>query len=111
MTTRAPIVDRLIALVPSFLLIVALLLVWELGVAFGWIKAFLFPPPSAILDAFASMFTEGFPLGLTLLSHLGATMPRVIQGYLFLVSRLSEALRGYLILLLDLSEVLPNFLF
>lgn len=83
MTTRAPIVDRLIALVPSFLLIVALLLVWELGVAFGWIKAFLFPPPSAILDAFASMFTEGFPLGLTLLSHLGATMPRVIEGYLF----------------------------
>lgn len=81
MSRLATTLRRLIAMLPSLVVLAIVLLVWEFGVRVGWIKAFLFPPPSEIVDTFVSMFTEGFPPGLTLISHIGATIPRVIQGF------------------------------
>lgn len=72
---------RIGPLLPSVSLIALLLLICEVGAHLGWIRTFLFPPPSEVFDTFVGMLTEGFPPGLTLWSHLSATIPRVAQGY------------------------------
>lgn len=74
-------VGRAGRLLPSIALVIVLLLMWELAVAIGIIQPFLFPPPSAVATTFVGMFSTGFPPGATILDHIGATIPRVLQGY------------------------------
>ena len=62
--------------------IVAAILVWELGVAYGYLKAYQFPPASKIATAFYELATTGFPTGISIWSHVLTTVTRILQGYL-----------------------------
>lgn len=72
---------RVRTLLPAAAVIIGVLLLWELAAALGLIESFTFPPPSVVWVAFGLVLTDGFPQGLTLLDHVGATIPRVLQGY------------------------------
>lgn len=69
------------ALLPAAGVIVGVLLLWELAAALGLIESFTFPPPSTVWTAFGLVLSDGFPQGLTLFEHIGATIPRVLKGY------------------------------
>ena len=58
-----------------------LLLLWEAGVAHGYLKAYQFPPASRIARGFREIATAGFPTGVTIWSHTATTLGRVAQGY------------------------------
>ncbi|MCB1454981.1 MAG: ABC transporter permease [Nitratireductor sp.] len=81
MMKLAILAKRFASQIPALVFLALLLLVWEVGVRQGWIKPYLFPAPSEIVDTFIGMLYEGFPPGLTLFSHIGATIPRVLQGF------------------------------
>ncbi len=61
--------------------IVALLVAWELGVRYGFLKPYQFPPVSRIAGAFVELSTIGFPTGVSIWSHTLITVARVLQGY------------------------------
>lgn len=63
------------------LVIGALLAAWELGVAYGYLKVYQFPPASRIARGFVDLATVGFPTGITVWSHTLTTIGRILQGY------------------------------
>jgi ABC-type nitrate/sulfonate/bicarbonate transport system permease component len=56
---------------------------WEAASAAGWLSPFLFPPPSRIVEGLAELWSAGFPDGIRLWQHLGVTLARIFQGFLF----------------------------
>lgn len=79
---RARAIDVLVAV----LVLGGLLALWELGARQGWLKPYQFPAPSRIGNAFVELSTRGFPSAITLWSHTGITIWRVLQGYLAAVA-------------------------
>lgn len=63
-----------------------LLVLWEFGVRYGYLKAYQFPPVSKIAHAFVELSTVGFPTGVTIWSHALITLERILQGYLAAVA-------------------------
>lgn len=63
------------------LTIVVLLAMWELAVRVGWANAYYFPPPSKLADSLWTLTTVGFPRGVTVFSHIQATITRIAAGY------------------------------
>ena len=63
------------------LTIVVLLALWELAVRVGWANAYYFPPPSKLADSLWNLTTVGFPRGVTVFSHIQATITRIAAGY------------------------------
>lgn len=61
--------------------ILALLVAWELGVRYGFLKPYQFPPVSRIARGFVELSTVGFPTGVSIWSHTLITVARVLQGY------------------------------
>jgi len=68
--------------VQGALFVVALLAAWEGASALGWLRAFLFPPPSRIAEALWEMAVSGFPEGLRIWTHAAVTVLRILQGFL-----------------------------
>ena len=66
----------------SAAVIAGAILLWELGVANGYLKAYQFPPASKIATGFYEIATSGFPTGITIWSHILTTVTRILQGYL-----------------------------
>lgn len=58
-----------------------LLILLEAGVAYGYLKAYQFPPVSRIASGFQEIVNVGFPTGITLWSHTAITIIRILQGY------------------------------
>ncbi len=65
----------------SAAVIAALLLAWEMGVRYGFLKPYQFPPVSKIARGFVEISTTGFPTGMTIWSHAAVTIRRILQGY------------------------------
>src|SRR5690606_7368257 len=65
----------------SVMVIATLLLAWELGVAYGFLKPYQFPPASRIWRGFVDINTVGFPTGISIWSHTLTTIWRIVQGY------------------------------
>ncbi len=74
------------AYLPAILVIGTLLLLWEAGVRFDYLKAYQFPPVSKIASGFREIATVGFPTGVTIWSHTVTTLTRILQGYLAAVA-------------------------
>lgn len=72
---------RLTDILFASVVIGALLAAWELGVAYGYLKAYQFPPASRIAKGFIDLTTVGFPTGITVWSHTLTTVGRILQGY------------------------------
>lgn len=66
---------------PPLLALAVLLVAWELGVRYGFLKPYQFPPVSRIAKAFAELSTVGFPTGVSIWSHTFTTVRRVLEGY------------------------------
>jgi ABC-type nitrate/sulfonate/bicarbonate transport system permease component len=67
-------------------LFVLFLVAWELGVRYGFLKPYRFPPPSRIIRAFVELSSVGFPTGITIWSHAWTTLRRVLEGYVAAVA-------------------------
>jgi ABC-type nitrate/sulfonate/bicarbonate transport system permease component len=74
-------IRRLLPYVSAFAVIATLILLWELAVRFGYLKAYQFPPASKIARGFQEISSVGFPTGVTLWSHTLTTVWRILQGY------------------------------
>jgi ABC-type nitrate/sulfonate/bicarbonate transport system permease component len=61
--------------------VLALLALWEAGVQSGLLDARNFPPPSRLLRTLWTVVTVGFPRGITVWSHIQATILRILKGY------------------------------
>lgn len=72
---------RAVEILFAVVVIGALLAAWELGVAYGYLKVYQFPPVSRIAKGFVDLSTTGFPSGVTVWTHAGTTIWRVVQGY------------------------------
>jgi len=55
---------------------------WQYASSTGLISPFLFPAPTVVARSIGTLFTRGFPLGVTINEHLVATVLRVVRGYL-----------------------------
>jgi ABC-type nitrate/sulfonate/bicarbonate transport system permease component len=64
------------------LTLVAILAMWEFAVRMDWLNDFRFPPPSKLAVALNDLTTQGFPRGVTVFSHIGATLQRILMGYI-----------------------------
>lgn len=69
--------DKIIGL----LTIVAIFGLWELGFRIGLINPYYFPPPSKMAHSLWILTTSGFPRGVTVFSHIFATISRILKGY------------------------------
>lgn len=65
----------------GILTIAVLLALWELASRFGWLVPYRFPPPSKLAAAFGALAVDGFPRGVTVVSHIQATILRILKGY------------------------------
>ena len=72
---------KLVAAATPFVVIAALLALWEAAAAFGWLRTILFPPPSKLATTLVELATDGFPEGVTLGEHFGITIQRILVGY------------------------------
>jgi len=72
--------------VPDWLIgiitIVVLGALWEIAVQTGLLNEFFFPPPSKLGRALGTLATSGFPRGITVFTHIMATLMRILKGYL-----------------------------
>jgi ABC-type nitrate/sulfonate/bicarbonate transport system permease component len=59
----------------------ALLALWQIGAAAGWLRPIQFPPPSRLARSFYELVVEGFPEGVTLGAHFAITIQRILLGY------------------------------
>jgi ABC-type nitrate/sulfonate/bicarbonate transport system permease component len=64
-----------------FVVIAALLLLWEISAAAGWLRPILFPPPSKLARTLVELATDGFPESVTLGTHFAVTIQRILIGY------------------------------
>ena len=65
----------------GLLTIVVLLALWELASRAGMLDVYRFPPPSKLSRALVALTINGFPRGVTVFSHIQATMLRILKGY------------------------------
>ena len=72
---------RIVDAVTPFVVIAALLLLWEIAAAAGWLRPILFPPPSKLARSLYELAAEGFPEGVTLGAHFAITIQRILIGY------------------------------
>ena len=63
------------------LTLLVILIVWEAAVRADLLNDFRFPPPSKLAVALGDLTTQGFPRGVTVFSHIGATMQRIPVSY------------------------------
>ncbi|MEO8134155.1 MAG: ABC transporter permease [Betaproteobacteria bacterium] len=63
------------------LVIAALLALWELAAAAGWLRPILFPPPSKLAKSLYELIADGYPQGVTLWTHFAITIQRIVIGY------------------------------
>lgn len=61
--------------------IAALLATWELAGRAGRLSSYHFPRPSRLLATIWDLVAIGFPVGVTVWQHVGATVARIVQGY------------------------------
>jgi ABC-type nitrate/sulfonate/bicarbonate transport system permease component len=61
--------------------IAALLLLWEVAAAAGWLRPILFPPPSKLARSLVELIVDGYPEGVGLGSHFAITIQRILIGY------------------------------
>nr|PZN58012.1 MAG: sulfonate ABC transporter permease [Chloroflexota bacterium] len=61
--------------------IAVLLALWEIAVQAGALNDYYFPPPSKLARSLVTLTTTGFPRGVTVFSHIGATLMRILLGY------------------------------
>jgi ABC-type nitrate/sulfonate/bicarbonate transport system permease component len=78
MRASAPRADR----AAGALTIAVLLALWELATRLGWLTPHAFPPPSRLASTLVDLVWEGFPIGVTIWQHTGATVWRILLGYL-----------------------------
>jgi ABC-type nitrate/sulfonate/bicarbonate transport system permease component len=62
-------------------LLTTLVILWELGSMFGWLQPVRFPAPSRLAASFRDLVTSGFPEGVTLMTHFGITIQRILGGF------------------------------
>lgn len=67
----------------SALFVIALILLWEVGGATGWLKPYQFPAPSRIFGALTELSDVGFPAEKFIWTHVGVTLWRILQGYFY----------------------------
>jgi ABC-type nitrate/sulfonate/bicarbonate transport system permease component len=72
---------RLIDFLIGMASLVVIGVVWEYLVQDGQLNDYFFPPPSKIAHALETVTTSGFPRGVTIFSHIEATLLRIIKGY------------------------------
>lgn len=72
---------KLVQALPPLVAFTLLLLGWEAGVRYDFLKPYQFPPVSRIARGFVELSTVGFPTGVSLWSHALTTILRVLQGY------------------------------
>ena len=72
---------RTLDAVAPILVIAALLALWEIAAALGWLRPILFPPPSKLARSLVELATDGFPEGVTLWTHFAVTIRRILIGY------------------------------
>jgi ABC-type nitrate/sulfonate/bicarbonate transport system permease component len=70
--------DKAIGLVT----VITLLALWEISVRVGLVNPYYFPPPSKMAHSLLTLATTGFPRGVTVLTHMQATLQRILKGYL-----------------------------
>lgn len=83
---------------PPLIALAILLVAWELGVRYGFLKPYQFPPVRRIASGFVELSTSGFPTGVSIWSHTLTTLVRVLLGYV-----------GALALAIPLGVVIGSF--
>ncbi len=63
------------------LTVASLLAAWELAGYAGILSPYHFPRPSRLLATLRDLIVIGFPVGVTVWHHVGATVARIVQGY------------------------------
>jgi len=63
------------------LTVAVLLAAWELAGRAGVLSAYHFPEPSRLAATIWDLVVVGFPVGVTVWQHVGATAARIVQGY------------------------------
>jgi ABC-type nitrate/sulfonate/bicarbonate transport system permease component len=64
------------------LLVLAMFLAaWEFAVASGWLKPYLFPPPSKLARTAYELAFDGFPESIRITIHVGVTLARILGGF------------------------------
>jgi len=66
--------------------LVLFLAAWEYAAAQYWLRPIQFPPPSRLASSFVDLATRGFPQGITLWSHAGTTIGRILLGHALAVA-------------------------
>ena len=61
--------------------IVALLAMWEIASALGWLRPHSFPPPSKVAQAAWELAVSGFPEGVRVWTHVLITLQRIFAGF------------------------------
>lgn len=79
--TPTGIASRLIDLLIGIVTLVAIGALWEYLVQNGHLNPYFFPPPTEIADELEKITTVGFPRGVTIFSHIQATVLRILKGY------------------------------
>lgn len=63
------------------LTVIILLIAWELASRQGVLSTYHFPRPSRLAATLWDLVVVGFPAGVTVWQHVGATITRIVQGY------------------------------
>ena len=63
-----------------------LAILWEIGSRMGWVDSYALPRPSVLARSLLDMVWVGFPMGVTVWSHVWATVWRIVQGFLLATS-------------------------
>ncbi|MDQ7859678.1 MAG: ABC transporter permease [Armatimonadota bacterium] len=61
--------------------VAVLLVAWETAGRVGLLSAYHFPRPSRLAVTIWDLVVVGFPVGVTVWQHVGATIARIVQGY------------------------------
>lgn len=94
---------RAIAWLVPLLVLAAFLGAWEYAAHARWLRPIQFPPPSRLATSFFELATFGYPENITLWTHAGITIQRIIGGHL-----LAMALAVPLGLLIGASPLLDR---
>lgn len=60
--------------------------VWQFAAWQNWLRPIQFPPPSRLATSFLDLAITGFPQGITLWSHAGTTIQRILIGHALAVA-------------------------
>ena len=66
----------------GFASVLVLIALWELFSRLGYLNTYHFPPPSKLADTLWNLASVGFPKGITVWQHIGATIWRIGLGYI-----------------------------